>query len=204
MAQTFARIGSPDGPAVMLTRSGFTGELGYEIFCDHANAADIWDMLLEAGTPFGLVPMGGQALDMLRIEAGLMIAGAEFGPDLTPEEAGLSFAVDMKKDSFVGRAALERLNGAPRHRLTGLILDSHETPSHGEGVYDGRRLVGHVTSAVRSPELGKTIAMARLNSEAFQGDRSLEVGSMDGHMKRVSCELASLPFIDPKREKARA
>ena len=201
---TIARIGGEDGPAVMLCRSGFTGELGYEIFCDTRDAETVWDRLMEAGEPEGLRPMGGTALDMLRIEAGLMISGAEFGPEVDAFEAGLAFAVDFKKPEFLGRAALERNASAQRRKLVGLLFSGNEAPHHGDGVFVGRNRVGTVTSASYSPELGHAIAMARVAVEDADNGAVLEVGKLDGHMKRLPATVTSLPFIDPSREKARA
>ena len=84
----------------MLCRTGFTGELGYEIFCDRNDALEIWDGLMEAGSEFGLAPMGDEALNMLRIEAGLMLAGAEFGPDCDAFESGLGFRRRFRQAGF--------------------------------------------------------------------------------------------------------
>ena len=201
---TVARLRDRDGPMFMLCRSGFTGELGYELFCDRDDATEIWDGLMDAGVPAGLVPMGGTALDSLRIEAGLMSAGAEFGPDVDAMESGLGFAVDFKKDTFIGRTALERNAVAPRRKLVGLTFAGSEVPAHGDGVFDGREQVGVVTSACNSHQLGHAIAMARIAIEDAIYGRALEVGRLDGHMKRLPCKVGPLPFLDPKREKARA
>ncbi|MEL7091812.1 MAG: DUF1989 domain-containing protein [Pseudomonadota bacterium] len=201
---TIARLHDRDGPMFMLCRTGFTGELGFEIFCDSADAVAIWDALIEAGQPMGLVPMGSDALEMLRIEAGLMSAGAEFGPDADAFESGLGFAVDLTKSDFVGRAALARNKTAPRRKLMGLHMSGNEVPSQGDGIFVGREQVGVVTSACHSPELGHAIGMARIAIENAATGTVLEVGKLDGHMKRLGATLVDLPFIDPKREKARA
>ncbi|MFK7837517.1 MAG: DUF1989 domain-containing protein [Sulfitobacter sp.] len=201
---TIARLHDRDGPMFMLCRSGFTGELGYELFCDRADAVEIWDGLMAAGAPLGLVPMGGHALEMLRIEAGLMIAGAEFSPDVDAMEAGLGFAVDFKKEHFVGRAALERNAASVRRKLVGLHFEDDETVLHGDGIFVGREQVGMITSACVSPYFGHTIAMARVAIENADIGTTLEVGKLDGHMKRLAATVVDLPFVDPKREKARA
>lgn len=201
---TVARLQDRDGPVFMLCRTGFTGELGYEIFCDRDNATEIWDGLMVAGAPDGLVPMGGAALDMVRVEAGLMVAGAEFGPDVDAMESGLGFAVDFKKEDFIGRAALERNKAAVRRRLVGLIFAGKETPAHGDAIFVGREQVGVITSATYSPQLGHAIAMARVAIENSEDGTMLEVGQLDGHMKRLPAIVSPLPFLDPKREKARA
>ena len=200
---TIARLRDREGPAFMLSRTGFTGELGYEIFCDRGDALAIWDALMAAGAPHGLTPMGGAAANLLRIEAGLMVAGAEFGPDCDALEAGLGFAVDFKKADFLGRAALERNAAAPRRRLVGLAFSGAEPPAHGDGVFVGREQVGVITSACASQQLGYAIAMARVAIENAAEGGPLEVGKLDGHMKRLPCRVSAVPFIDPKREKPR-
>jgi aminomethyltransferase len=201
---TIARLHDRDGPMFMLCRTGFTGELGYEIFCDSADAVAIWDALVDAGEPMGLVPMGSDALEVLRIEAGLMISGAEFGPDVDAFESGLGFAVDMTKPDFIGRAALERNSTAPRRKLVGLRMAGNEVPTHGDGVFVGRERVGTITSACHSPALGHAIGMARVAVENATPGAPIEVGKLDGQMKRLGATVVEMPFIDPKREKARA
>ena len=201
---TTARLGDREGIPFMLCRSGYTGELGYELFCAASDATPLWDALMDAGAPFGITPMGGAALEILRIEAGFAAAGAEFAPGVDAHEAGLGFAVDLKKDDFVGREALERNAQAPRRVLKGLVLDQDDVPAHGAHVYQGERPVGVVTSATRSPSLERAIAMARIAVEVADHGTRLQIGQMDGHMKRLDCTVGGVPFIDPKREKARA
>lgn len=201
---TVARLRDRDGPVFQLCRTGFTGELGYEIFCDQDDALEIWDGLIEVGAEHGLKPMGGEALEMMRIEAGLMMAGNEFGPDADALEAGLGFAVDFKKDHFLGRAALERNSAALRRKLVGLTFSGTEHPAHGDGVFAGREQVGVITSGAFSPQLGHAIAMARIAVENAHVGGELELGKLDGQMKRLPCVVTTIPFIDPKREKARA
>ncbi len=201
---TVARLRDRDGPAFMLTRSGYTGELGYEIFCDRADALTIWDALTEAGADLGLKPMGSEALGLMRVEAGLAAQGAEFGGDIDAFEAGLGFAVDLAKPDFIGRAALARIQAAPRRVLTGLLLSGDEVPAHGDGVFLGRQRVGTVTSAVRSPALGHAIALARVAAEWAAPGHTLEVGRLDGQMRRLPCTTAATPFVDPQRLRARA
>ncbi|WP_299690808.1 DUF1989 domain-containing protein [uncultured Tateyamaria sp.] len=201
---TIARLGDRDGAPFMLSRTGYTGELGYEVFCAQSDAVTIWDALMEAGQAHGVTPMGGAALDIIRTEAGFAAPGAEFAPGVDAMEAGLGFAVDFRKASFVGKAALERNAAAPRRVLTGLMFGGDDVPHHGAPVFAGERHVGQVTSATRSPMLGHGIAMARLAIEFSETGAALEVGMMDGRMKRLPAVVATVPFVDPKRERARA
>jgi len=199
---TVARLNDRNGVPFQLTRTGYTGELGYEIFCTESDALEIWDALMQIGKAFGITPMGLDALDTIRIEAGLMAAGAEFGPDVDAYESGLGFAVDLKKPDFVGREALARNKESPRRTLVGLRFNGNEVPVHGDGVYADKRQVGVITSAVRSPALGCAIAMARVSTE-WADSEQLEVGKLDGHMKRLTATICAVPFVDPKRERPR-
>lgn len=201
---TTARLKDREGVPFMLSRSGYTGELGYELFCSRADAIALWDAIMEAGEEFGIVPMGNAALETIRIEAGLAAANAEFAPGVDALEAGLGFAVSFKKTDFIGKAALERNARDPRRVLKGLIFDCNDTPAHGAPVLDGERQVGTVTSATRSPTLECAIAMARIGVEHAEEGRMLEVGQMDGHMKKLGARVSSIPFVDPQRTRARA
>lgn len=200
---TIGRLGGPDGAPVMVSRTGYTGELGYEVWCHPDVAEQVWDAVWQAGQQFDIAPMGFDALDILRIEAGLSMAEYEFGHDVTPFEAGTGFSVplDKKAEDFIGRTALERENPQSRHKLMGLILDGGEPASHGDAVYQGRFPVGTVTSATMSPLLGKQIAMIRVAPEYAQTEMTLEVGKLDGIQKRLSGTVVKLPFYDPKRER---
>lgn len=201
---TMARLHDREGIPFMLTRSGYTGELGYEMFCDAKDAPALWDAVMAAGQAHGIKPMGGDALDIIRIEAGLAAAGAEFAPDVDAFEAGLGFAVDLKKDDFIGRDVLARNAENPRRVLKGMILDSRDVPPHGAPIYAGERQIGVVTSATHSPTLEAGIAMVRVSAGHAENGTPLEIGQMGGHMKRLTGTVCDVPFVDPRRERARA
>ena len=201
---TVGRLHDRQGPPLMVTRTGFTGEKGYEVFCDAGSAPAVWDGIMEAGAPMGMKPMGTEALEMLRVEAGFMASGGEFGGPETPDECGLGFAVDTAKERFIGREPVLRNIATPRRKLVGLVSPSSETGARGDPVYIGRRRVGEITSAVRSPSSGRSIAMARVVVEALDCGGELEIGRLDGHMKRIPVTVTGLPFRDPEREKPRA
>ncbi len=200
---TVGRLQDREGPALMVTRTGFTGEKGYEIFCDVQSAPLVWDAVIESGTPLGMVPMGTEALELLRVEAGLMAAGREFGGPETPDECGLTFAVDTRKGAFIGRGPIVRNIESPRRKLVGLVSRTSETGAQGDGIYIGRRRVGEITSAIRSPENGQSVAMARVVVEALDDSGKLEIGRLDGFMKRIPVTVTGLPFRDPERKKPR-
>ncbi|MEO0958599.1 MAG: aminomethyltransferase family protein [Pseudomonadota bacterium] len=201
---TIARLRDREGAPFMLSRSGYTGELGFEIFCAKADALAIWDAVMEAGEPLGIEPMGSEALNLIRVEAGLAAAGAEFAPGIDALEAGLGFAVDLRKADFVGKAALERNAASPRRALKGLLIDVDDIPAHGAPILSGERQVGAVTSAIRSPMLERAIAIARIGVEYAAIGARLEIGQLDGRMKRLGATVAEIPFIDPQRRRARA
>ena len=200
---TIGRLHDREGEPFHLTRTGYTGELGYEIFCHPDSAIAIWDALMQAGEDLGVRPMGLEALETIRIEAGLMAAGAEMTADVDAFEAGLGFAVDLRKEQFVGRDALARNKQQQRRVLTGLRLAGHEPPAHGDPVMLGRRQVGVVTSATVSPALDCSIAMARIAIEHAEDDTTLEVGKLEANGKRLKATTCRIPFIDPDRSRAR-
>lgn len=201
---TIARLHDREGEPFHLTRTGYTGELGYEIFCHTDSALTIWDALMSEGEDLGITPMGLDALDTIRIEAGLMAAGHEFTPDVDAFEAGLGFAVDLNKPDFVGKQALVRNHQQQRRCLKGLRFASHEAPVHGDPVFVGRRQVGIITSSTVSPALDCAIAMARIAIEHSDNDTELQVGKLDGHSKRLHAVCCDIPFVDPTRSRARA
>jgi aminomethyltransferase len=201
---TFARLHDREGAPFMLSRTGFTGELGYEIFCHEQHAEEIWDAVMAAGEAFGILPMGLDALELIRVEAGLMAAGSEFSPDSDAIESGLEFAVDFSKEFFIGREALKRNQDAVRRKLVGLYIEGNETPNPGAPIYSHHVKVGVVTSAVRSPTLQREIAMARIDIEHAESGNTLEIGCLDGQMKRLAVAVTEIPFVDPRRTRARA
>jgi len=201
---TVARLHDREGEPFHLTRTGYTGELGYEIFCHERSALPIWDAVMEAGADLGIKPMGLDALNTIRIEAGLMAAGSEFTEDVDAHEAGLGFAVDLNKTDFIGKDALQRNAINPRRVLKGLRFVGHEAPIHGDPVMIGRRQVGVITSAVVSPAHDCAIAMARLSIEHAGNGLEVETGKLDNHGKRLIASICDIPFVDPTRSRARA
>lgn len=205
---TIGRLHDRDGAPFFLSRTGYTGELGYELFCHKDDAEAIWDAIMDAGQEFGVKPMGAEAMGIMRVEAGLMASGTEFVPGVDAWEAGLGFAVDLRKADFIGKEALERNQQAPRNKLVGLVFEGNDVPLHGHHIYNpegsGMRQIGQITTAVKSPSLEKVIAMARVAVEFADQGTKLEVGQMDGHSKRLPCTVTSIPFVDPERKRPRA
>ena len=193
-----ARLNDFHGMALVVSRTGYTGELGYELFCHPKDARTLFDTVMEAGEPFGITPFGLGALDMVRIEAGLVFAGCEFTDQIDPFEAGIGFTVPLKSktDDFIGREALERRGARPIRRLVGLDLEGGLVPSTGDCVRVGRAQVGEITSAVRSPILGRVIALCRMDVTHAARGTEVEVGQLDGHQKRIPARVVAFPHFD--------
>jgi len=202
---SIARIGDELGIPLVVSRTGYTGELGYEIFCHPKDAAAVWDVVWEAGQPFDLTPLGLEALDMLRIEAGLIFAGNEFSDQTDPYEAGIGFTVPLKtkEDDFIGKAALIKRKENPQRVLVGLELTGDEMAANGDCVNIGRNQVGEITSAVRSPILRKNFALCRIQVEHSDLDTEVEVGKLDGQQKRLPAKVVGFPFYDPAKSRVR-
>lgn len=199
------RLEGPQGIPLIASRTGYTGELGYELFCHPGEAPALWDAVLGAGEPFGLAPLGLEALDILRIEAGLAFPGVEFDDQVDPFEAGIGFTVPIdKEDDYVGKEALAERRAHPQRKLVGLELEGNEPAAHGDCVHVGRHQVGVVTSGTRSPLLKRNIALCRMNVRYAELDTEVEVGKLDGHQKRIPATVVRFPFYDPEKTRPRA
>jgi len=191
---------------ILLSRTGYTGELGYELFVHPSRGAELWDALMATGEPLGLQPMGMLALDRARIEAGLLAAGREFDDLTSPYEAGIGWAVAMKKPAFIGKAALETLRERPPKVTVGLVLDGNEVAAGGECVHPvgDRWRVGRVTSGTFSPILNRSIALAQIAPEYAEVGTVVEVGLVDGMKRRVRAIVGTLAVYDPTKSRVRA
>ncbi len=202
---TIGRFGGYDGIPVLVSRTGYTGELGYEVFCHPKDAPAVWDAIMEAGKEHGIAPLGFEALDMVRIEAGLVFGGYEFCSQTDPFEAGIGFTVPSKKEEgYIGKAALERRRANPAKMLVGLEIKGNEKASHGDPVFIGRAEIGVVTSSTRSPILKKTIALARLDVAHAEIGTAVEIGKLDKQQKRLKATVVRFPFYDPEKTRVKA
>jgi aminomethyltransferase len=199
------RVQAPDGIPIVVSRTGYTGELGYEVWCHPEDAEGLWDAIWKAGGGHDLTPFGLDALDIVRIEAGLIVAGNEYDQKVDPFEAGIGFAVDLRTDEdFVGRSVLVERKEHPQRVLVGLEVEGNETPGHGDPVFVGRQEIGVVTSGTRSPILKKTIALARLATGFSEPGTAVEVGRLDGLQKRLPATVVRVPFYDPEKTRPRS
>ena len=202
---SIARMNGADGIPIVVSRTGYTGELGYEIFCHPNQAAEVWRILMSAPSAHHLKPMGLGALDLLRIEAGLIFAGSEFCEQTDPFEAGIPFTVPLKSktDDFIGRQALQNRRDNPQRKLVGLDVAGRDAVGLGDGVYTGRQKVGEITSACVSPILGKSIALCRMNIEYAAEGTQIEIGKLDQHQKRIPAVVVPFPHFDPGKQRVR-
>ena len=203
---TICRVNDLNGIPLMISRTGYTGELGYEIWCHPSDAVNVWDAVMKAGKDEGLIPAGFGALDLLRIEAGLILFGNEFDGQVDPFEAGVGFTVPLKAktDDFIGKENLIKRKENPQKKLVGLELIAKEKANHGDCVHIGRSQVGIITSGCISPVLNKNIALCRIDVGHSEIGTEVEVGKIDGHQKRISAKVVEFPHYDPKKTKVRS
>lgn len=204
------------GFELLVSRTGFTGDLGYELWTGRDNAERLWDGLFEAGSRFGILPTGSLALDMVRIEAGFIQAGVDFIPALhvvragrgrSPFELGLGWLVDFEKPVFNGRRALlkEKQQGS-RYRFVRLDVEGNK-PATESFIYNGRnRIVGHVTSATWSPSAKKNIALASLDMPWGRPEDELYAEiyynrELKWNRVMARCRVVKGAFFDPSRRR---
>ncbi|WP_066515095.1 glycine cleavage system aminomethyltransferase GcvT [Curtobacterium ammoniigenes] len=177
-----------DGAEILIARTGYTGEDGFELYADPAVIESIWDALLDAGADRGVVPAGLAARDTLRLEAGMPLYGHELDRTRRPAQAGLGRVVAMDTE-FVGRPGVVPAEEAPV--LVGLRLDGKRAARAGYGVFDGDREVGVVTSGALSPTLGHPIAMAYVDPASAEIGHNLHI---DVRGTRLPSTVTELPF----------
>ena len=198
------------GAPVMLSRTGYTGERGYEIFCKAADAPAIWDKVLAEGKAMGIMPCSFTTLDWLRVESSLMfypydnsdmypMEGEPIGDTLW--ELGLDFTVSPGKTEFRGAAEHYRLQGKERFKIFGVELQQLEAAQAGDGLWDGDQKVGFVTCGMVSRLTQRSMAIARLDPAYAVPGRALE---LRGAALTCAATTASLPFDDPQKTKRTA
>jgi len=153
------------GVKCLVSRTGYTGEDGFEIYTDNVGVVKLWDEILEAGKSEGLKPIGLGARDTLRFEAALPLYGNELSKDISPLEAGVGFAVKLDKANFIGKDALVKQKAEGLKRKTvGFEMKEKSIPRHGYEVYSGDKLIGVVTTGYASPTLKKNIGLALIDA----------------------------------------
>ena len=181
------RVG--DIPCI-ISRTGYTGEDGFEFYCAADQGPALWDLLLAAGHEEGLIPCGLGARDTLRLEAAMPLYGHEMDDNVSAPEAGLGIFVKMQKDDFIGKSALER-GGTPGRKRIGLKVTGRGIIREHCRLYRGDKEIGHTTSGTYAPFLGCPIAMALIDRDAAGLGDTVEA---DVRGRRVAAEVVRLPF----------
>jgi aminomethyltransferase len=198
------------GKPVTISRTGYTGERGYEIFCKGEDAGLIWDTILSEGKPMGIIPACFTTLDWLRVESYLLFYPYDMSqmypfeqdpPGDSLWELGLDFTVSPGKNDFRGADAHARLKGKERFKIFGLLLDGKVPADMGDAVYSGDRKVGVITCAMVSSLTGKSMAIARLEVPVSVHGTKLEAR---GKNVKVPAVAHTLPFDDPDKKKRTA
>jgi aminomethyltransferase len=218
------------GADLVVTRTGYTGDLGYELWVANEHALALWDALFEAGSAHGLLPLGLDALDVARVEAGFLLGGCDYTSarraliprqQSTPYELGFDWMVELEREPFVGQAALARAAAeGPARRFVGLEIDWEdferiyeryalpphiETGTSREGVplFRGGRQVGYATSRSWSPLLKQYLALGTVDAALSAPGNELEIDVTCEHERhRARVRVRKLPFYDPERKKA--
>lgn len=184
--------GKVDGHPAIISRTGYTGEDGFELYVAAGAAAALWRRLLEFGGPDGLVPVGLGARDSLRLEMGYALYGNDVDEERTPLEAGLGWVTKLDKGDFVGRDALVRQKEAGiAEKLVGFTMKERAFPRHGYPVHWQGRQAGVVTSGVHAPSLNVGVGMAYVPAEASKAGTAIEIMVRD---KAVAAEVTRPPF----------
>jgi len=186
------RQGQVGGVEALISRTGYTGEDGFELFVDTDRIGTVWDAILDRGRSAGVLPAGLGARDATRLEAALRLYGNDMDETVNPYEAGLGWTVKLAKGDFVGRDALVRVHEAgPRRTLIGLKTDPGSIPRHGAAVTVSGRGVGAVTSGTHSFFLGHPVALAMVEAAQFHvGDKVM----VEVRGREAPAEIVKLPF----------
>jgi aminomethyltransferase len=189
------------GKQVMLSRTGYSGERGYEVFCRAEDAVEVWDQIVDHGAAHDVLQCAFDSLDVLRVEAGLLAYPQDMNERLTPWECGLGFTVARDKGDFRGKEAVFAAEGRERVVLAGLVVDDDGALEHGTEVHRDGRLVGTVSSSVYSHRMDTSLALAHLEPSAAAPGTELEVRDERGPCR---ARVERLPFYDPDRTRVRA
>ena len=224
METTFGNI------PISISRTGYTGDLGYEIWINPGDALTIWDLLIDAGKSYGITPTGLQALDIARVEAGLILLDVDYissrhaiieSRKSSPYELGLGWAVKIDKKDFIGKRALEReVERTPKWDFVGIEIQWDELEKHYRNaglapglpstawrtstpLYNGNEQVGYATSGVWSPILKRYIALAHVKSEFASKESELQFELKVEHFRKLTrAKVVKTPFFDPERKRS--
>jgi len=189
------------GRDMMVSRTGYSGERGYELFMRADEVVEVWQELMQLGQAFGLRPISFGGLEMVHIESGLMAYGAEATEQNTPWEVDMGWAVSRNKGDFRGKQALFELEGKEKVKFFGIVAEHDDVVEHGAELSINGQIVGHVTTPAYSRRLGKSLALVHLVPSAAVEGTSLE---LRGPTIDCSATATRIPFIDPARKRLHA
>jgi aminomethyltransferase len=184
------------GQAVLISRTGWTGELGYEIYTLGRNTdyKRLWNELTNSGRKYGMVFSSMQAMNIRRIEAGILDSGSDFDTSMAPDEAGLSRFIDRDKKCFIGYEAIKKRKQG--NRIHGVVARNY-IPRSGDLVHDQKNLLGYVTTGAYSPEFGAGIGYVRFDTAADWIGQDYFIGTLDS--SKHPCKIVALPFYDKNK-----
>jgi len=189
-ASGLSLAGVTDAQVQRISRTGYTGEDGFEIYIDAGRAGQVWDAIIEAGTAHGLLPAGLGARDTLRLEAGLRLYGQDMDEDTDPYSCGLGWTVKLDKGEFIGGEALRALRESPPRRFVGLRLGPRSIARHGHAVFQDEVEIGTVTSGTFGFTVGTAVAMATVDPDFKKGGEI----AVDIRGTEADAEVVPLPF----------
>jgi len=189
------------GRPMLLSRTGYSGERGYELFMGAGEVVAVWEELLQHGEAYGIRPVSFGGLEMVHIESGLMAYGAEATEQNTPWEVGMGWAVARDKGDFRGKRALFELEGREQVKFFGIVADYPDVVEHGALLSIDGEVVGHVTTPAYSRRLGKSLALVHLRPWAAVAGTEMD---LRGPSIECRATAASIPFVDPQRKRLHA
>ena len=193
---SFVKEADVKGIKCLISRTGYTGELGYEFYCAAADGPKLWDMLLETGKEYGLIPCGLGARDTLRLEAAMPLYGHEMDDTVSPLETDLGAFVKLDKDDFIGKEALIAA-GEPKRARIGLKVTGRGIVREHCPVFKGDMQIGMTTSGTHCPFIGMPVAMALVDSAYSEIGTEVEV---EVRGRKIAAEVVPLPFYKrPKK-----
>lgn len=190
------KTGKVSGVEMLVSRTGYTGEIGFELYFDVSQSEKIWREIFKAGSEFGIEPIGLGARDTLRLEMGFCLYGNDIDYNTTPIEAGLGWITKMNKNNFIGKKIFENqiTNGTER-KLVGIKLNEKSVARHGYNILSNNEIIGIVTSGTFSPSLDCGIALGYINSKKCEIGNLIEI---DNRGRKISATIVPIPFYNNK------
>jgi len=185
--------GTVAGVSLMISRTGYTGELGFELFTPQEHSISVWEKIMDAGKEYGIKPIGLGARDSLRMEKAYLLYGTDMTEDNNPFEAGLGWITKLKKRDFIGRNRLAEIHSKPlERRFTGFVVKERGIPRKGYKLYKDGISIGEVTSGIFSPSRQEGIGLGYVSSQYAKAGTDIQVEIRE---KYVPAEIVKTPFV---------